>query len=425
MSLDNQIKPFESVLARDLTSQQGVGANIYIANSDDLRVANKNWNVAVKHLSTTNFLEIRWANDQNELDKFNIVRRSINPDDTSQELSPHTFPTASTVSIASFPQIEDIRKEVIELKDDIDDLPEHADVSTAVRRAIQDDIDAGTNVTKTNTATGIELSSQDTTYTASIDGTTITLTDSDGGTQTIELPADADIEEVKRYLSTFSENDPDQAHFGTADIDGTVSGLQPSTTTITIASGDSQKQVVPFRFVSELPSKIPDFITYDESNGQIVLPRGTWILCGSARIANTTSGGANNNNRISASISIQHRRADLGYNTRHSNEGYVRWTSTDSGATDLASSVTDGFIKTHLSTTGVVVSDGVQPIRLAAEIEAQAPNGTVELEAGHMHAVKIQAIGPKGDDGEDGRQTASVRTRSGSTQATRGQSKTS
>ena len=180
---------------------------------------------------------------------------------------------------------------------------------------------------------------------------------------------------------------PLQLHLGVRNILGATSGLLA--TTYSGAQGDQA-----LRFDRAVAgSVLPSVITLNNTNGQIVFPAGTWMLCASARGSQTGS-LIGQNSRGYFYLSIREGNGDY----RHvSSPAYSRWTQGGQGAGSFPTIQLEngGTLATPernipMSVSGVVVSDGTTPVTIRMLWSLQNAAGGVEINAAHLHAFRAE-----------------------------------
>ena len=172
-------------------------------------------------------------------------------------------------------------------------------------------------------------------------------------------------------------------HIGTPNLSGNDSGVVTGSTDIT--PGDTGTvQDFNVRFDNTLAGySIPTAATYNPVNGDITLPAGHWIICASLNVVSTAS----TNSRVAAVLSINH-----GTNQRHAQALYLRNDQSQIGGDGISQ------VQGKVSVTGVVVSDGNNPIRIRIAVVKQIPNSgssnntTVSIQGAHIHGYQ-QLIG--------------------------------
>ena len=196
-------------------------------------------------------------------------------------------------------------------------------------------------------------------------------------------------------------SNPGYLHLGAANIEPTINDTSGEVTSQTgVVSGQTTRAVSRtlladingIRFddnATTYPStSIPTGGAYDNTNGQITLPAGNWIVCASA-IVRSRSGSGGGTDRLWVKLGIMQ-----GNNLRHENSDYIRYGDQTApyrdnqlGNTELTAAFTN---RASLSTTGSVVADGTTKttIRLRA-LAANTTAGVVEILAVHVHAFKV------------------------------------
>ena len=125
---------------------------------------------------------------------------------------------------------------------------------------------------------------------------------------------------------------------------------------------------------------------YTNTNGEIVLPEGHWIVCTSVKVRFVSNGSTGSNaTRLFADLAINY-----GGNSRHKQSGYIRAAETP-GIPGTQSNGTNGdaFAAAYwMSVSGAVVSDGTTPLTVVLETLLQTSTGTFRLEGAHIHSYK-------------------------------------
>ena len=188
------------------------------------------------------------------------------------------------------------------------------------------------------------------------------------------------------YTLTNTLPEPLEAHLGVANILGSTSGLVSGTGRYTSSSGD---EVIRFDETTT-GNRLATGMTYNNTNGQIVLPAGAWLLCasGRARTRGGGSGGSAQNQRAYLMIGIRQGASDY----RHiSSPYYPRWAETGSAGSFPSITTAGGNFNPQyqgpLSVTGAVISDGTTPITIRILWTTQTTSG-IELQAAHLHCIK-------------------------------------
>ena len=175
-----------------------------------------------------------------------------------------------------------------------------------------------------------------------------------------------------------------QLHLGTDDLEGSASGVVAGSQVIFPRNNTAAGEVLTnwiervVRFDDTLPAvNIPTGITYTSSNGQIILPAGTWIVCASL---NLPENGANDNSdRIQDGLMICY-----GDKIRHATTGYQRnWNFNANVYATLAG---------WRSVTGAVRSDGVTPVTIRVRAARQELDTGLTIAGAHVHIVE-QLVG--------------------------------
>ena len=183
--------------------------------------------------------------------------------------------------------------------------------------------------------------------------------------------------------------DPINVHLGVANILNGVSGLVANTTVHNTASGDQ-----PFVFdVNTAGSNVPAGVSVNAANGEITLPAGVWIICGSALVRSDITGGRQNS-RGYYSIGIRH-----GANYRHiSPWSYSRWGSDRPAestslswatATNLPAELRLPWKTLTMSIAGAVITTPANPRITLRCLWSQQIGGSTTFLHAHLHAVQV------------------------------------
>ena len=146
----------------------------------------------------------------------------------------------------------------------------------------------------------------------------------------------------------------------------------------------------------QLGTALPTGVSVNAANGEITLPQGIWILCGSCRVQAGGGSSGDANSRAYATLGIRH-----GTNWRHvAPWSYARW-SIDAGRTlpgsgwstptTMPSSLRRPWQIMPISVAGaVVVGQNSPTISLRTIWTFQRGTGTFTILNAHLHAVKIE-----------------------------------
>ena len=176
-------------------------------------------------------------------------------------------------------------------------------------------------------------------------------------------------------------------HLGTLDESGAESGLADGFGVFAITN-QSRKGSSNILFKENL--NLSNEFSYDELTGNLILPKGQWLMCASLRILNKTlpSGGSNQNNvRCLSTMSIKY-----GQKIRHSNTKYLRFSSQSSlgDINNLSADETAEWVKYQgfNSIAGSVISDGRSAMSILFQYISQGSGGTLEITHAHIHGFK-------------------------------------
>ena len=180
--------------------------------------------------------------------------------------------------------------------------------------------------------------------------------------------------------------EPNEAHLGVANILGSTSGLVSGTGRFTQSSGD---QVIRFDETTT-GNRLAAGMTYNNTNGEIVLPAGAWLLCASARMRTRGGGQSNSTQNQRAYMMVAIRQGTRDY--RHiSPPYYARWAETGAAGSFPSITTTGGNFNPQYqgptSVTGAVISNGTTPITIRALWSTQTTSG-IEVQAAHLHCIK-------------------------------------
>ena len=168
------------------------------------------------------------------------------------------------------------------------------------------------------------------------------------------------------------------AHLGTSNVVGGMeTGLVPGTEVI---NRDDEGQYNPLRFNDNLESfKFPPQGSYDPNTGNMILPRGHWLVCASltARVVNSGQGNAN---RLLGSIGIVE-----GNNLRHVQGFYAR--NNDSFLPEILD-----IIQGQVSVAGAYFSTGNNPMTIQFIHQFQDDADTGIIQGAHVHCYQ-QLVG--------------------------------
>ena len=158
-------------------------------------------------------------------------------------------------------------------------------------------------------------------------------------------------------------------------------------------AGDGDQAI---RFdVNAAGSAIPTGVSVNAANGEIALPQGIWILCGSCRVQAGGGSSSDPNSRAYATLGIRH-----GTNWRHvAPWSYARW-AIDAGRslpgsgwstpTTMPAALRRPWQIMPISVAGaVVVGENSPTISLRTIWTFQRGTGTFTILNAHLHAVNV------------------------------------
>ena len=177
----------------------------------------------------------------------------------------------------------------------------------------------------------------------------------------------------------------EKADIGTV---GDADYIQGQQDPLDFAIGDNNEIVI--RFSNKLDGvKITKGAEYNSNNGELILPKGFYIVCAGLAVRNITNlPNAVNTSRLWANLEVEQSKDgedDSEWFVRHSMNNYIRFAESAAPTDVLKKSLGSAAA---VSVTSAVVADGIKKIRAKLNITSQVA-GTYRIEGAHMHVYRL------------------------------------